>query len=100
MSGKNYIYEQFEQWPFPKGDFALLKLYVWIYFAYLFSSGELSLRAFLHLKSLLLEIISHVLCIRKQNTWREGEEEVGRSWKISGGQGFENEDFMVLPQSY
>lgn len=53
------------------------KLYVWIYFVYLFSSGELPLRAFLHIKSLLQEIISHVLCIRKQNNWRKGEEREG-----------------------
>lgn len=89
MSGKNYICERFQQWPIPRGEFALLK-YVWIYFVYLFNSG-CPLRACLHLKLHLQAMISHVLYIRKCDTWREVE----RSWKIFSEQRFENEEVIL-----
>lgn len=56
---------------------------------YLFSSGELPLRAFLHIKSLLQEIISHVLCIRKQHNRRKGEEKEGDPEKFLVSKGLE-----------
>ena len=89
MSGKTYICERFQQWPSPRGEFALLK-YVWIYFVYLFNSG-CPLRACLHLKLHLQEMISRVLYIRKCVSWREVE----RSWKIFSEQRFENEEVIL-----